>query len=136
MLKNLHMGKGSTAHAQLPRRERQLLEALYSIGEATAQQVREVLADPPSYSAVRATLAILEEKGLVVRSRGGRAHVYRPAKAARHVRRRALDELVRTFFKGRPADAAAMLLDGAEELSPEDLKRLEALVQRARKGGR
>ena len=123
-------------HSDLPRRERQVFETLHRLRSATARELREALEDPPSYSAVRATLALLEEKGLVKRARGSRAHVYRPRRTGRDLGRRALDELVRTFFRGRRAEAAALLLEDPEDIEPEELERLEDLVRRAREAGR
>ena len=123
--------------ATLSRRERQIMDAIYQMGEATAQEVLDRLPDPPSYSAVRALLRILEEKGHVRHRRDGQRYVYGPVVSRDRARVSALRQLVRTFFDGSPGAAAAALLDlSRDDLTDRDLATLEDLVDRARKEGR
>ena len=119
----------------LSRRERQILDILYAKGSATAAEVRESLPDPPSYSAVRALLRILEEKGHAVHQSQGTRYVYLPLVPRESARNSALTRIVQTFFDGSAAQAAAALVDSGS-LSQEDLSRLSALIDRARKEGR
>ncbi|GJG89563.1 hypothetical protein tb265_47440 [Gemmatimonadetes bacterium T265] len=124
----------------LSRRERQILDVLYARGRATAAEVLAALPDAPSYSAVRALLRVLEDKGHVVHEvddGAGRAYVYRPAVAAARARRSALRHLVTTFFGGSAAQAAAALLDlDGSRLTPDEAARLADLIARARREGR
>jgi BlaI family transcriptional regulator, penicillinase repressor len=121
----------------LGRRERQIVDAVYRLGKASVAQVRAELPDPPSYSAVRAMLNLLEGKGYLKHQRDGLRYVYLPAIAPQKARQSALRHLVSTFFQGSPAAAAAALLElpGAK-LSPEDRARLNELIARAEKEGR
>jgi len=119
----------------LSRRERQILDILYTKGSATAADVREAMADPPSYSAVRALLRILEEKGHARHQSQGTRYVYLPAVPRESARTSALSRVVSTFFDGSAAQAAAALVDSGS-LSEEELSRLSALIERARKEGR
>jgi predicted transcriptional regulator len=123
--------------AQLGGRERQIIETVYWLGKATVREVRDALPDPPSYSAVRAMLNLLENKGLLRHERKGLKYVYLPVVAARQARKSALRHLVSTFFNGSPAAAAAALLEmSAEEISAEETEHLTALIKRAEKEGR
>jgi BlaI family penicillinase repressor len=117
---------------QLGRRERQIVEAVYRLGEASVADVRQALSDPPSYSAVRATLNLLVSKNLLSHRHQGKRYLYRPVTPKATVRRFALRELVQNFFGGRPADAVAALLDGsAGRLEPEDLERIKRRIENA-----
>ncbi|PAP78165.1 BlaI/MecI/CopY family transcriptional regulator [Rubrivirga marina] len=121
----------------LSRRERQVLDVLHRLGRASAADVREALPDPPSDSAVRTHLRILEEKGHVHHEQDGPRYVYLPVVESEEAGRSALRHLVRTFFDGTPERAVAALLDDASsELSDDDLDRLDDLIQRARAQGR
>jgi predicted transcriptional regulator len=121
----------------LSRRERQIMDAIYQMGEATAQDVLDRIPDPPSYSAVRALLRILEDKGHVRHRRDGQRYVYGPTVPRDRARTSALRQLVRTFFDGSAGAAAAALLDlSRDDLTDNELARLEELVERARKEGR
>ena len=120
---------------QLSRRERQIMDIVYAHGQATAAEVTAALPDPPSYSAVRALLRILEEKGHLRHQQDGPRYVFLPVVSRDRARRSALRNLVRTFFDGSPAQAAAALIDQAE-LSDDDFKRLAAVIDKARKEGR
>jgi BlaI family transcriptional regulator, penicillinase repressor len=120
---------------RLSRRERQIMDIIYARGQASAAEVTAALADPPSYSAVRALLRILEEKGHVRHQQDGPRYVFLPTVPRDRARRSALKNVVRTFFDGSAAQAAAALLDQAR-LSDEEFNRLAALIDKARKEGR
>ncbi len=118
----------------LSRRERQILDILYARGRATAAEIQSALPDPPSYSAARALLRVLEDKGHVRHEEDGPRYIYMPRVPRDRARRSALKHMVETFFGGSEADAAAALLDtSASKLSREDLDRMESLIARARK---
>jgi predicted transcriptional regulator len=119
----------------LSRRERQIMDVIYARGQATAAEVAVALPDPPSYSAVRTHLRILEEKGHLKHHEDGPRYVFVPVVPRDRARRSALKSLVRTFFDGSAAQAAAALLDQAK-LSDEDVERLSTLIEKARKEGR
>ena len=123
-------------HLDVSRRERQILETLFRLERATAAEVQAALPDAPGYSAVRAHLRTLEEKGHVRHVSEDLRYVYEPTMRPDRARRSALDHLVNTFFGGSPAQAAAALLDsGSARLSPADLDRLGEMIERARKEG-
>jgi BlaI family transcriptional regulator, penicillinase repressor len=121
---------------QLSRRERQIMDVLYRQGKATAADVREGMPDPPSYSAVRAMLRILEEKGHVRHEQDGPRYLYLPTVGRERAKRSALRHLVNTFFEGSAEQVVAALLDvSAPELSDAELARLSAMIEKARKEG-
>jgi predicted transcriptional regulator len=121
----------------LSRRERQIMDVLYALGQATVSEVLERIPDPPSYSAVRATMRVLEEKGEVVHLQDGPRYLYRPVTPQDSARTAALRHLVRTFFGGSAEAAAAALLRLNETRLPDaDLDRLAAKVESARDEGR
>ena len=123
-------------HEELGRRERQIMEAVYGRGRATALEVRDGLSDPPSYSAVRAMLRILEEKGHVRHEQDGPRYVYVPTVARDNAKRSALRHVLQTFFDGSAEQAISALLDdGAAKLSDKELDRLEKLINQARQTG-
>lgn len=119
----------------LSRRERQIMDIVYARGQATAADVAAALPDPPSYSAVRALLRILEQKGHLRHESAGLRYVFIPTVPRERARRSALKNLVRTFFEGSATQAAAALLDSTK-LSDDDVKRLEAIIEKARQEGR
>jgi predicted transcriptional regulator len=121
----------------LSRRERQIMDIVYARGEASAADVRDALPDPPSYSAVRALLAILVEKGhLKHRTEGGR-YIYTATRRRTQAGRSALRRVLDTFFEGSLEKAVAALLQGSDaNLSQEELQRLGRLIEEARKEGR
>jgi predicted transcriptional regulator len=120
----------------LSRRERQIMDFLFRRGEATAAEVRAGIESPPSYSAVRAHLRTLEQKGHVRHQAKGLRYVWAPAVPPGQARRRALRHLLDTFFGGSPANLMAALLDsGAAKLRREDLDRLSQLIGKAGKEG-
>ncbi len=117
----------------LSRREREVLDVLHRLGRASAAQVRADMADPPSDSAVRTHLRILEEKGHVEHEQDGPRYVYLPTVARETAGRSALRHLLRTFFADAPERAVAALLDEtASDLSADDLDRLDDLIRQAR----
>lgn len=117
---------------ELSRRERQILDALLEAGEAPAEDIRQRLPDPPSSSAVRVMLTRLEKKGYVRHREEGVRYVYAPAVSKTRERRNALSRLVRTFFGGSTTEAVTALLDGAEDLSREELDRLAGIIEKAK----
>ena len=119
----------------LSRRERQIMDIIYGRGQATAAEVVAALPDPPSYSAVRALLRILEQKGHLRHQQDGPRYLFLPTVSRERARRSALRSLVKTFFDGSPAQAAAALIDQSE-LSDEDVSRLAGIIEKARKEGR
>jgi BlaI family transcriptional regulator, penicillinase repressor len=122
---------------QLSRRERQIMQILHTRGQATAEEVRGALADAPSYSAVRALLRILEEKGHVKHRREGLRYVHLPTEAKARASRSALRRVVSTFFGGSAPLAVAALLESADtELSPKEIDQLQTIIDQARKEGR
>ena len=121
----------------LSRRERQIMDIVYEMKEASALQVLERLPSPPSYSAVRALLRVLEQKGHLVHRQDGPRYVYTPRLAKNKARRSALTHLMRTFFDGSTEDVVAALLDISEDnLSEDDYRRLTELIEKARGEGR
>ena len=121
----------------LSRRERQIMDIVYEMKEASALQVLERLPSPPSYSAVRALLRVLEQKGHLIHRQDGPRYVYIPRLAKDKARKSALTHLMRTFFDGSTEDVVSALLDISEDnLSEEDYQRLTELIEKARKEGR
>ena len=120
--------------SRLSRRERQIMDVLYQLGEASAAEVLERLPEPPSYSAVRAMLRILEDKGHVRHHEDGPRYVYAPTVARETARRSAVSHLLRTFFDGSVEQAVAALLDGAERApSREEMDRVARLIERRKR---
>lgn len=120
-------------YRDLTRRERQIMDILYRLGEASVEDVRSRLPDPPGYSAARAMLAKLEDKGHVTHDEKDLKYVYSPTVPRDEVRRSALSRVVDTFFGGSVAQAVTGLLSqSGEELAPEELKRMAALIEEAR----
>ena len=118
----------------LSRRERQIMDVLYRRGRATAAEVQREILDAPGYSAVRAMLRVLEEKGHVRHEEESLRYVFVPTASRAQATRSALKHLVETFFEGSPERAVAALLDG--KLSKEELNRLAGLIASAQKEGR
>ncbi len=120
----------------LSRRERQIMDILYARGEATAAQVQGDMRDAPSYSAVRALLAILERKGHVRHREAGERYVYVPAMAREKAAKTALERVIEVFFAGSLEQAVATrLTDPKVKLSAEEYVRLKELIEAARKRG-
>jgi BlaI family penicillinase repressor len=119
----------------LSRRERQIMDILYTRKQATAAQVMETMPDPPGYSAVRTLLATLEGKGYVKHSRDGAKFVYEPIVRHSKASQSAIAHLIQTFFEGSRGRAAAALLDvSPSQFSQEELDELDQLIKKARKG--
>lgn len=113
------------------------MDLLYQRGRATAAEVHQALPDPPSYSAVRAKLRILEEKGHVRHEEEALRYVYLPTLAPERARRSALRHMVDTFFNGSVEQVMAALLDRSSvEISGEDLERMSQMIERAKEEGR
>ena len=113
------------------------MDALHQRGRATAAEVQAALPDAPGYSAVRALLRILEEKGHVKHRREGARYVYVPRGSRETARRSALRRVVSTFFQGSVTQAVAALLETADTgLSDSELHKLQQVIQQARKEGR
>ena len=122
-------------HRDLSRRERQIMDVLYRRGRATAAEVRKEMPDPPGYSAVRALLRILEEKGHARHEEEGARYVFLPSEPRSQAARSALSRVVETFFAGSVEDAVATLLSSGERrLSEAELERLAALIEQAKEG--
>ncbi|HEX2091710.1 MAG TPA: BlaI/MecI/CopY family transcriptional regulator [Longimicrobiaceae bacterium] len=117
----------------LSRRERQIMDVIYRLERATAAEVLDRLPDPPSYSAVRTLLRILEEKGHLRHEQDGPRYVYLPTVPRDSAKESALKHLLRTFFDGSTEAAVAALLDlQGEDLSDRELDRLARLIDQAR----
>ena len=121
----------------LSRREREMMDVVYRAERATAAEIRDLIPNPPSYSAVRATLRILEEKGLLKHDFDGKRYVYLPRVDRDRAMQGALDHLVSTFFQGSAMSAVMTLLEQpGMEMSDDEMERMTALITRARKEGR
>src|ERR671931_2765798 len=126
----------TTSHRDLSRRERQILDILYQHGRATAAEVQAALPEPPSYSAVRALLRILEDKGHVRHQQDGPRYVYVPTLARDNAKRSAMRHMLQTFFDGSAEQAISALLDDAStKMSDAELDRLARLIDQARRAG-
>ena len=126
----------ATLYAELGRRERQIMEILFRRGHATASEVLSDLPEPPSYSAVRGMLRLLETKGHVRHRWNGPRHVYVPVQTREQVQKKAARHVLHTFFDNSMEAAVAALLGGAvKPTSEEELERLARLVERARRNG-
>ena len=120
----------------LSRREREIMDALYALGRATAADVRKRIPKPPSYSAVRALLRILEEKGHVRHEEDGPRYVYLPVVTAKKAQKTAVAHLVSTFFQGSAGRAVAALIENSDmKLGDAEIDRIERLIAAARKKG-
>lgn len=121
----------------LTRRERQIMDAVYTRGQASAAAVHQALPDRPSYSAVRALMRILEEKGHLRHRSQGNRYIYLPTRSRRRASRSAARRLLRTFFDGSAERAVAALLEACDtRLTEEELDRLSQLIEQVRKEGR
>ena len=124
------------AEHHLSRRERQIMDILHARGSATAAEVRAALPDPPSYSAVRALLRILEEKEHIRHRQEGARYIYLPRASKETASRSALRRVVETFFQGSVKQAMAALLENADtELSDAELNKLQEIIKQAQTKG-
>lgn len=125
------------SHQHLSRRERQIMDVIYSRGQATAAEVQENMPDPPSYSAVRAMLRLLEEKGYLKHEQDGPRYIFKPTLAREKARKSALKQMLETFFDGSTEQAVAALLNLSKaKLSQDELDRLSQMIETAKKEGR
>ena len=122
--------------AKLSRRERQIMDAVFAIGEATVKQVVEAIPDAPTAMAVRRMMHILEEKGRLKRREAGREVVYLPTESKAKAGLTALRRVLDTFFGGSVDDALAAHLGTREKVTPEQLLRMKRLIDQAKKEGR
>ena len=121
---------------QLSRRERQIMDIIYALGQASATDVLAAMPDPPTRTAVRTMLRILEEKGHVRHRKKGREFLYVPTRPRKRAGQRAMQRVLRTFFDGSLEKAvAAHLADSSADLSLDELKRLAGLIRQARRKG-
>jgi BlaI family transcriptional regulator, penicillinase repressor len=125
VLKNQH---------SLSRRERQIMDALIARERATVNEIQAAIPDPPGYSAVRATLRVMEEKGYIRHEQQGASYVYLPKVAPERAKRSALRHMLETLFNGSPEQVMAALLEARP--SPEELDRIAAMIDTARRKGR
>lgn len=124
------MSPKSSLH--LGRRERQIMDVVYRLGRASAHEVLDQLPDPPSYSAVRGMLRLLEDKGYLTHTQAGPRYVYIPTTRPEVARRSALNHVLRTFFNNSREAAVAALLDVSDKpLSPEEHRRISKLLKEA-----
>lgn len=119
--------------SDLSRRERQILDVIYTLGRATAAEVQERMPDAPTYTTVRGLLRVLETKGHVRHEDDGGRYVYIPTLTKQRAAKSALRHVVETFFDGSPSRAMAALLGGQRAVDDEEISRLEELIARARK---
>src|SRR3954464_7128932 len=123
--------------AGLSRRERQIMEILYQRGKASASEVREAMEDAPGYSAVRAMLRVLEDKGHVKHQAEGLRYVYVPVVAREKAKRSAVKHVLDTFFSGSPEQIVAALLDvSSARLTNEELDRMAEMIDKAKREGK
>jgi BlaI family penicillinase repressor len=121
----------------LSRRERQIMDILYQRGKASANDVRDAMPDAPGYSAVRAMLRVLEEKGHIRHQEEGMKYVYAPVVAAGKAKRSAVKHVMDTFFQGSAEQIVAALLDvSSSRLTREELDRMAALIEKAKQEGK
>ena len=119
------------------RREREIMNALYKLGRASAAEIRAEIADPPTYTAIRTHLTILENKGHVRHASDGTRYIYEPAVARGEMGRRAIDTLLKTFFDNSVERAVTALIAREDaDISREDLDRLGKLIEKAKREGR
>ena len=122
--------------AKLSRRERQIMDILYERGQASVAETQEAMQDSPGYSAVRAMLRILEEKGVITHIQTGSRYLYRPVLPQEQAAQSALQHLVKTFFGGSIERTVSALVSEPEaNLSEDDLARISALIEAARQSG-
>lgn len=128
------MKRDKSALSNLSRRERQIMEIVYAQSAVSAQEVMDKLPSPPTYSAVRAALSLLEKKGLLRHVRRGLRYIFEPTVSADHARVPALRRMLETFFNNSAGEVVATLIDGrALRVSDEELDRMEQMIQTARR---
>lgn len=123
-----------TYHHNLSRRERQIMDAIYLLGEASVAEVLEEIPDPPGYNSVRVTLTILERKGHLKHRKEGQKYIYRPVFISERARRSALKHVLSTFFEGSTPKVLSTLLDmSASKLTEKEMEELSQMIQKAKK---
>jgi predicted transcriptional regulator len=121
----------------LSRRERQIMDALYRLGRASAAQIREEMQSPPTYTAVRTLLTILQEKGHVRFERDGAKYIYEPVVPREEMAKSVIAGVVQTFFEGSIERVVEALVDSHEaDLNDAQIERLKAIIEEARREGR
>lgn len=136
VLKKQHDG-ATPALARLSRREQQIMEIVYQRGRVTAAEVMEAMPDPPTYSAVRASLRVLEDKGHIRHEAEEMKYVYMPVVAPDRARKSAVKHLMDTLFAQSPGELMSALLDvSARTMTDDELNRMAAMIEKARKEGR
>jgi predicted transcriptional regulator len=129
--------KNSRPVHQLGARERQILDVIFRLQEASVGDVLAELPDPPSYSSVRTMVRLLEKKGYLQHRADGAKYVYRPTQSMQAASKSALRHTLDTFFQGSPSDALAAILNvTSDRLTDEDLARMKDMIERARREGR
>lgn len=122
-----------TPNWNLSRRERQIMSVVFRMGHASVGDIAAAIPDPPTHTAIRTHLRILQRKGQVRRKRVGRRHLYRPSVSRRRAARAAMDDLLNTFFDDSLSNAvAAHLSDPAKPIDRDELERIRRLIDRAR----
>ncbi|MES2794151.1 MAG: BlaI/MecI/CopY family transcriptional regulator [Planctomycetota bacterium] len=128
--------KQTPAPHDLGRRERQIMDVIYRLGSASVKEVLQLLPDPPSYSATRTMVNLLEKKGFLRHHRDGLKYIYTPTGSPQAAKQSAIKHLIKTFFQGSAGDAAAAILDSASaQLSEAELVKLQDLIHNARGDG-
>ena len=131
------MAKSPATHNELGRRERQIMDVVFRLGKASVAEVLKELPDPPSYSAVRGMMRLLEDKGHVRHEQDGLRYLYMPTAGQEQAQNSALRHMVRTFFGGSASAAAATLLELPDaKLTDADMARLQKLIKQAKSEGR
>lgn len=138
MLKKQHEVRMSQRKDErLSKREQQIMDIIYQKGELSANQVMDFLPDPPSYSAVRAMLRVLEEKGRLRHKQDGLKYIFFPTVHKEEAKESALKGLLNTFFNGSAKNAVATLIDmSKEEMRDSDWNRLENIIEKAKQEGK
>jgi predicted transcriptional regulator len=123
--------------SDLSRRERQIMEALYRLGKASAIEIRDAMPSPPTYTAVRTHLALLTDKGIIRHERQGAKHIYEPVVPREEMAKNVIAGVLENFFEGSVERVVATLIEpGSAPLSDDQLDRLTLLIQQAREQGR
>jgi len=121
-------------YGQFSRREREIMDAVYRLGEASATDVSRHLGDEDGYDSIRVILGILEKKGYLEHRREGKRHVYMPTVSREKATKSALSHVMRTFFQGSPSSAILALLDmSSSNLSPDELEEIASKIEAASK---
>jgi len=131
------MGKKKPIGKRLGHRERQIVDVVLRLGNASVNDVLRHIEDPPSYSAIRKMMSVLEQKGVLTHRQEGTRYVYRSAVPPSRARKSAVKKLLTTFFSDSPTEAVNAILDAStKELTDEDFEELRSIIERARKEGK